>query len=33
LDAIMQIEPMFIGIAQIVGTIKAIDSGICDGVL
>lgn len=30
-DATMQIEPMFTGIAQIVGAIMAIDSGVCDG--
>lgn len=30
-DATMEIEPMFKGIAQIVGLIKAIDSGVCDG--
>jgi acetylornithine deacetylase/succinyl-diaminopimelate desuccinylase-like protein len=29
--ATMQIEPMFQGIAQIIGVIKAIDSGVCDG--
>ena len=29
-NAIMEIEPMFKGIAQIVGVIKAIDSGVCD---
>ncbi len=29
-DAVMQIEPMFLGIAQIVSTIMAIDSGVCD---
>ena len=29
-DATMEIEPMFTGIAQIIGVIKAIDSGICD---
>ena len=27
----MEIEPMFKGIAQIVGVIRAIDSGVCDG--
>jgi len=30
IDATMEIEPMFTGIAQIIGVIKAIDSGICD---
>lgn len=30
LEAIMQIEPMFKGIAQILGTIMAIDGGVCD---
>jgi tripeptide aminopeptidase len=30
-DATMQIEPMFKGIAQILGTIMAIDNGVCDG--
>ncbi len=30
-DAAMEIEPMFKGIAQIVGVIMAIDSGVCDG--
>jgi len=30
-DATMRIEPMFKGIAQILGTIMAIDSGVCDG--
>jgi len=29
-NATMEIEPMFKGIAQIVGVIKAIDSGVCD---
>ena len=29
-DASMKISPMFKGIAQIVGTIMAIDSGVCD---
>lgn len=29
-DAVMQIEPMFKGIAQIVGTLMAIDRGVCD---
>jgi hypothetical protein len=28
--ATMDIEPMFKGIAQIIGVLKAIDSGICD---
>ena len=28
--ATMEIEPMFKGIAQLVGVIKAIDSGVCD---
>jgi di/tripeptidase len=28
--ATMEIEPMFKGIAQIIGVIKAIDSGVCD---
>jgi len=28
--ATMEIEPMFKGIAQVVGVIKAIDSGVCD---
>jgi metal-dependent amidase/aminoacylase/carboxypeptidase family protein len=30
-SATMEIEPMFKGIAQILGVLKAIDSGICDG--
>jgi hypothetical protein len=30
-DATMQIEPMFKGIAQIIGTIMAMDAGVCDG--
>ena len=29
--ATMEIEPMFKGIAQVIGVIKAIDSGVCDG--
>ena len=29
-NATMEIEPMFTGIAQVIGVIKAIDSGICD---
>jgi tripeptide aminopeptidase len=29
-EATMKIDPMFTGIAQIIGTIMAIDSGICD---
>jgi hypothetical protein len=29
-NATMEIEPMFKGIAQIIGVLKAIDSGICD---
>ncbi len=29
-DATMEIEPMFTGIAQVIGTLKAIDSGVCD---
>jgi tripeptide aminopeptidase len=29
--ATMEIEPMFKGIAQMIGVIKAIDSGVCDG--
>ena len=29
-DATMEIEPMFKGIAQIIGVISAIDSGVCD---
>jgi len=29
-DATMEIEPMFRGIAQIVGVLMAIDSGVCD---
>jgi len=29
-NATMEIEPMFRGIAQIVGVLKAIDSGVCD---
>jgi di/tripeptidase len=29
-DATMEIEPMFTGIAQVIGTLKAIDSGACD---
>jgi hypothetical protein len=28
--ATMEIEPMFKGIAQILGVLKAIDSGVCD---
>ena len=28
--ATMEIEPMYQGIAQIIGVIKAIDSGVCD---
>jgi di/tripeptidase len=28
--ATMEIEPMFKGIAQIIGVLKAIDSGVCD---
>ncbi|MBT8342646.1 MAG: peptidase [Desulfatitalea sp.] len=32
LEAVMQIEPMFIGIAQILGTLLAIDSGVCDAI-
>jgi hypothetical protein len=30
-DAAMQIEPMFKGIAQVVGILNTIDSGVCDG--
>ena len=30
--ATMEIEPMFSGIAQILGVILAIDNGVCDGV-
>ncbi len=30
-DSAMEIEPMFKGIAQIIGVIMAIDSGVCDG--
>src|SRR5690606_28353962 len=29
-DASMEIDPMFTGIAQIIGVIKAIDEGVCD---
>jgi di/tripeptidase len=29
-DSRMKIEPMFKGIVQIIGAIKAIDSGVCD---
>ncbi len=29
-DATMEIDPMFTGIAQVIGTLKAIDSGVCD---
>jgi len=29
--ATMEIDPMFKGIAQVIGVIKAIDSGVCDG--
>ena len=29
-NATMEIEPMFNGIAQILGVIQAIDSGVCD---
>jgi hypothetical protein len=29
-NATMKIEPMFKGIAQIIGVIMAIDSGVCD---
>ena len=29
--ATMEIEPMFKGIAQVIGILKAIDSGVCDG--
>jgi metal-dependent amidase/aminoacylase/carboxypeptidase family protein len=29
-DATMEIEPMFTGIAQVLGTLMAIDSGVCD---
>jgi hypothetical protein len=28
--ATMEIEPMFTGIAQIIGVLKAIDNGVCD---
>ncbi len=30
-DDAIRIEPMFKGIAQIVGVLQAIDSGVCDG--
>lgn len=30
-DAVMKIEPMYKGIAQLVGILMAIDSGVCDG--
>lgn len=30
-SATMKIEPMFTGIAQIIGVLQAIDSGVCDG--
>ena len=30
LNASVEIEPMFKGIAQIIGVIMAIDSGVCD---
>jgi hypothetical protein len=26
----MEIEPMFKGIAQVIGVLKAIDNGVCD---
>ena len=29
--AAMEIDPMFKGIAQVIGVLKAIDSGVCDG--
>jgi metal-dependent amidase/aminoacylase/carboxypeptidase family protein len=29
-DAVMQINPMFDGIAQIIGIMRAIDAGVCD---
>jgi hypothetical protein len=29
-NATMEIEPMYQGIAQIIGVLKAIDSGVCD---
>jgi metal-dependent amidase/aminoacylase/carboxypeptidase family protein len=29
-NATMEIEPMFKGIAQVIGVLKAIDSGVCD---
>ena len=29
-NATMEIEPMFTGIAQVIGVLKAIDSGVCD---
>jgi hypothetical protein len=29
-NATMEIEPMFKGIAQIIGVLKAIDNGVCD---
>ena len=29
-NATMEIEPMYTGIAQLVGTLMAIDSGACD---
>ena len=28
--ATMEIEPMFTGIAQLIGVLQAIDSGVCD---
>ena len=31
LDSTMEIEPMYKGIAQLLGLIQAIDSGVCDG--
>jgi len=30
-NAKMEIEPMFKGIAQVLGILMAIDSGVCDG--
>ena len=29
-EAIMQIKPMFDGIAQVIGIMRAIDAGVCD---
>jgi len=30
INAMMEIDPMYKGIAQIIGVMKAIDSGVCD---